>query len=76
MTPGLRGRVEVVVGAFDLGLEGFVAMGKVDEVVLSGMSVLIAVGFVGSSTGGLGDVILGFSGSETWSSSEPSSLES
>lgn len=76
MTPGFRGRVEVVVGFFDVGLESLVVVvvGAVDE-VLSGMSVLIAVGFVGSSIGGLGGVVLGSSGSETLWSSEPSPLE-
>lgn len=62
------------MGFFDFGFV-VVVVGKVDEVVLSGMSVLIAVGFGGSSMGFLGDVVLGSSGSETSWSSEPSSLE-
>lgn len=63
-TPGLRGRVEVVVP--DLGLEGLVVVdaGEVGE-VLSGMSLLITVGFVDNSIGVLGGVVLGSSSSET-----------
>lgn len=65
------------MGFFDLGLEGFVVgvVGKVDEVVRSGMSLLITAFSVDKAIGGLGGVVLGCSGSETSWSSEPSSLE-